>query len=302
MDGRKRRLLAIARLLAVACVLALCVACDAPAALDPATVAWDDRGLYAQGLVEGERAALAALEGATVYHMDLSLPRDLARLEGRQQVRYTNREEVALQAIYFRLYPNLAGSEMDVSELAVDGQAVVPVYEYGDSALRVTLPTPLAPGDQVTIEMGYTASVPTEMGGNYGLYGYFDRVLVLDTAYPAVAVYDDGAWQVGYPSPNGDVTYYDASLYIVRVDAPANLTLVASGVEIDRDRSASRQSVTFAAGPARDFYLAASSRFAEVTAQMGETTVRSYGVRGTEDRAQLALRAAVQALAVYGER
>jgi aminopeptidase N len=287
---------------AIALLLAICVACGTPEAMDPADVDWDDHDLYAQGLIEGERTALAAMEGATVYHMDLSIPASLTRLEGHQQVRYTNREAVSLEAIYLRLYPNLTGGEIAVSEVTVDGHAVTPDYEYGDSALRVPLPTPLAPGEQCAIEMDFATSVPTEMGGNYGLFGYYDGVLVLDTAYPAVAVHDDGAWQVGYPSRNGDITYYDASLYVVRVEAPAKLTLVASGVAVDRERSGSRQSVTFAAGPARDFYLAASSRFTEVKVEMGETTVRSYASRGHEERARLALSAAAQALAVFGER
>ena len=35
------------------------------------------------------------------------------------------------------------------------------------------------------LELAFEVEVPTEMGGNYGLFGYFQNVLVLDTFYPA---------------------------------------------------------------------------------------------------------------------
>ena len=80
----------------------------------------------------------------------------------------------------------------------------------------------------------YTAGIPTEMGGNYGLYGYFEDVLVLDTFYPLIPVYDESGWYSQYPQDNGDHTYNDASFYIVQITAPADLVLASSGVIVDR--------------------------------------------------------------------
>jgi aminopeptidase N len=266
-------------------------------------IAWDDRGIFQEGLIDAEQPVLDHLPGATVYHIDLQIPRDFRRLQGREEVRYTNREDEPLDGIYFRLFPNTAGGGAKVSAVKVDGQDVEPVYEFLDSALRVPLPAALQPGEQVDIQMSFEVKVAREMAGNYGLFGYFDDVLVLDEFYPVIPVYDDEGWNVEVPPPNADVPYYDASFYLVRVTAPADLTVVASGVEIGREHDGSNQVLTFAAGPARDFYLAASDRYVVASKTVGETTINCYVLAGgVDDRAELTMQFAGDALKSFSAR
>ena len=272
------------------------------AAPDPLSADWDDRSVYEAGLIESERPALDGLPGATVYHVDLVIPRDRVHLEGREQVRYTNREDGPLEAIYFRLFPNATGGAMAVSSVRAGDEDVEPVYESMDSALRVPLPTPLQPGEQVILELDFAVEVPREMGGNYGLLSYSDRVLAMDSCYPIVAVYDDEGWNVEPPPPNADLTYLDASFYLVRVTAPSKLTVAASGIEVGRERAGRNQRVTFAAGPARDFYIAASDRYEVVSERVGETTVHSYALRRRTEGAELALEVASNALRSFNDR
>jgi len=73
-------------------------------------VEWDDRAVFRAGLIGSEQAVLDNLPGATVYHIDLQIPEDFQVLEGHQEVLYTNREEVPLQSIYFRLFANTSTS------------------------------------------------------------------------------------------------------------------------------------------------------------------------------------------------
>ncbi len=127
-------------------------------------------------------------------------------------------------------------------------------------------------------------------------------MLVLDTFYPAIPVYDDEGWNIETPSHNGDLTYYDASLYLVRVTAPAGLTFVASGIEVGREYDGKRQVLTFAAGPARDFYLAASERYVRFSEQLGETTIHSYAFAERQEGAELALQHAVDAVKSFNAR
>jgi hypothetical protein len=54
--------------------------------------------------------------------------------------------------------------------------------------------------------------------------------------------------------------------------------------------------VTFAAGPARDFYIAASDKYTVVSETVGETKVNSYAFAERADGAKLALRQTVNAL------
>jgi aminopeptidase N len=265
-------------------------------------VAWDDRAIFREGLVDSERAVLDGLPGATVYHIDLKIPGDFTLLQGREEVCYTNRENEPLDEVYFRLFANTAGGAASVSAVEVDGQEVAPIYELEDSALRVPLPADLKPGERAEIRMSFVVEVPREMGGNYGLFGYFDGVLVLDEFYPVIPVYDDEEWNVEVPPSNGDVTYFDASFYLVRVTAPDRLTVVASGVEVGREHEADRQIVTFAAGPARDFYLAASDAYTVISQTVGETTVNSYTFAERGEGARLALQYAADALESYNAR
>jgi hypothetical protein len=269
----------------------------------PFDVAWDDRELFRPGLVEVERPVLDRLPGATVYHIDLQVPSNFRRLQIGERVLYTNREDVPLDAVYLRLFPNAAGGKVTVSDLKVDGYDVEPVYEFLDSAMRVPLSPALQPGEQVEIEIDLALKVAREMGGNYGLFGYFDDVLVLDEFYPVIPVYDDEGWNVDAPPRNGDWSYYDASFYLVRVTAPSDVTVVASGVQVGYERDGRNQTLTFAAGPARSFYLAASDRFIVVSRTVGETTINSYVVDGLEDeKFKIALQQATDALDSFGGR
>lgn len=271
-------------------------ACQAP------DTDWNDRTIFRSGLIKAGQEALERLPGASVYHVDLQIPGDFSVLQGCQQVRYTNQETIPLQEVYFQLFPNRAGGKTIVSEVKVDGQGVDPSYEFQCTALRVPLPLALPPGAQVIIEMNFEVTVALEMGGNYGLFGYFNDVLVLDEFYPVIPVYDDEGWNVKDPVPNGDVTYFDASFYLVRVTAPANTGLVASGVPVSREQKEDNQVVTFAAGPTRDFYLAASDQYTVVSQTVGETTVNSYAFSQRSDHAEIALETAEHALQILGER
>jgi len=268
----------------------------------PFDIAWDDRAIFRAGLTEAEQAVLDRLPGATVYHIDLQIPDDFFLLQGREQVRYINQEDEPLDEIYFRLFPNAAGGEATVSVVKVDDQDLEPVYEFQNSAVRVPLAAALQPGERVVIQMDFAVEVPREMGGNYGLFGYFDNVLVLDEFYPVIPVYDDEGWNVEVPPPNADTSYFDASFYVVRVTAPAKLTVVASGVEVGRESEGDNQVLTFAAGPARDFYLAASDRYTVVSKKVGETEINSYAFEERTDGAKLALQYAADALESYNAR
>jgi len=281
-------------------ILTACASSQLPP--DPLEMPWDERGVYEPTLIKAEQPVLEQLEGATVYHMDLAIADDLLRVEGHQQVQYTNRETVPLDEVCFRLYPNVTGGAIAVSEVQVEGQAVAPAMHSASSAMCVPLADALEPGVSVVIGLHFQVDVPTEMGGNYGLFGLFEDVLVLDTFYPAIPVYDEEGWQIETPVRNGDLTYYDASFYLVRVSAPKTLTLVATGSEIDRGEDGRRQVVTLAAGPARDFYLAASKSYIRESAQVGETTVNSYAFGGRRESAKQALAHAEAALKSYNAR
>ena len=263
---------------------------------------WQDPSPFRRGLIAEEQAALDRQAGASVYHIDLTIADDLTSLQGQQEVLYTNRESAPLSEVVFRLFPNLTGGAATISNLRVNGQPVEPRYEQKNSALVVSLPEPLAPGDQAVLAMDFDVTVPTDESSNYGTFAYLRDVLALAHFYPMIAVYDDEGWNDEIAPPEGDVVYNDASLYLVRVDAPAQLTVVTSGVTVDRQEVGDRQVLTAAAGPARDFYLAASDAYEVESQTIGETTVHSYAPGALGRGSSQVLEAAGKALEDFEAR
>lgn len=265
-------------------------------------VAWDDRTVFAGDLITAEQEALRLRPGASVYHLDLHLADDLTRLTGQQEVRYTNTESAPLTEVYFRLFPNIAGGKTTVTTVTANGVPVRPRYELRDSVLIVPLGRPLPPGEAVVIGLAYTVTVPTWPGGNYDTFAFLDDVLALAHFYPLIPAYDDEGWNAEIPPSNGDVVYADTSYYRVRLDAPAGLSVAASGREIERGEGDGRVVYTFAAGPVRDFYLVASPRYVVSSTTVGETVVRSWAFPDVAEASALALERAATALAIYNRR
>ena len=269
---------------------------------DPMQTPWDDRSIFKDGLVASEQSVLDELHGASVYHLEIEIADDLYHITGTEEVRYTNTETVSLNEIQFRLFPNILGGEMIISNLIVDGQSVSPKYDLQNSLMIVPLSKSLESDQSTVLKMGYAVTVPQSVELNYGVLAYFKDVLTLAHAYPMICVYDDEGWNAEIPPQSGDVTYGDAAFYIVRVTAPKKLTLVTSGREISRDEARQVQSLTVASGPARDFYLAASPKYQEVSQTFGEVTIRSYAVKDSQEGAQTGLETASKAIEVYSKR
>ena len=269
----------------------------APALFD---IPWDDRTIFAAGLIPSQRDALEELPGASVYHIDFTVSDDMTHVSGKLEVRYTNTEDVSLNEVVFRLFPNILGGEMTVSNITVNGQEAKTGLEELDSALLVDMPEPLLPGDAVVIAMDYQVTIPTTEGGNYAVFAYLEDVLALAHAYPMIPAYDDEiGWYTEVPPNYGDITYSDTAYYLVRSSLPANQVVQASGFEVDRSEEAGRQVITWAAGPMRDFYLVSSDRYQVIEEQVGDTVVRAYapGELGAEN--ELALQYATDALQVF---
>jgi hypothetical protein len=260
---------------------------------------WDDQKIFQSGLISSEQPALESLKQASVYHLDIEIADDFLSLHGQEKVRYTNQENQSLNEVYFQLFPNMEGGKSTVSDAMIDDVTIKPIYEEGNSTMRVPLSTPLESGHSVVIQLNFEVNIPQDAGGNYGLFGYIDDILVLDGFYPAIPVFDENGWHKGIIPPNSDTTFQDVSFYVVKVTAPKNLVIVTTGVQVDSQQSGNQQIKKFAQGPARDFYIAASKDFKVVSEKIGETTVNSYAANNLTDGSKIALKTAVNAIKDY---
>ena len=258
-----------------------------------------DRAPFAAGLVD---AVADDVPDAPVYHLDIVIDDSMTTIEGRQTVYYTNQEDRPLREIVFHLHANVLDSAIAVSDLTVDGAAArTAISGTSRSLLTVALPAPLPPGAMTTLSMRFRTDVATTIGRNYGVLAYSEGILALAHFYPMLSVYDATGWNTAEADIQGDLTYSDAAYYLVRVRAPEGVVVVASGVRVEEQGGEDQAGVTYAVGPARDFYLAAG-QFAVVSETVGATTINSYAPAELADGAALALDVAAATLAINEAR
>jgi len=258
--------------------------------------------IFQANLVVDEQKILDSFKNATRYQIQLKIEGDLNSLSGHQEVFYTNLETAALDQVYFELIPNSGGDYLKVENITVNNLPVDGSLVFQDSALKVDLAEPLLPGGSIKISMDFLETVPETMGGNYGIFIFQENILALDSFFPIIPVYDDEGWNVQDPPRNADMIYTDAAFFEVQVNAPDDLLLVASGVAVNVKNEKSRQIVTFAGGPQRDFYLAASPGYQSDSQKSGEVTITSFYPKEFKESGQLVLETAVKALRVFSQR
>ena len=261
-----------------------------------------DFTVFMPGLIASQQIALENLAGASFYHIDYTINIDSASITGHQRVHFTNREELELDEIAVRLLPNVLNGQMDVSLVTLDQAPVEVNYALNNSLLSIPLEPELPPGKSVDLEFNFTIKLPTELESNYGILAFYNNVLTMAHCYAMIAVYDDEGWNAEIPPDQGDPTYADASFFVVSVDAPGDLVLVASGQQVSREEIGDRQQVVFVAGPARDFYLAASPDYQVFSKSAAGITFNSYAPAGYEDGARVALEYAIEAMENFSQR
>jgi len=266
----------------------------------------EDTSLYQPALKPEFAADVDAVPEAPRYFIQAALdPNDPLTLTGVERVRYTNTEDVPLDAIYFRLYPNLPGygGSMTIDQVVLDGVPVETTLEAGDSALQVPLDPPLPPGAVADLTLWFRETLPMDTSAGYGLYAYADDVYALAGFYPTIPVYDDEGWNVEVAPPYGDATFTDAAFYQLYLTVPDDLTVVTSGSTLQISENDDGTRTWFAVGgPMRDFYVAMSVDYQVVSEEVDGTRVNSYYRSAQDEGGELALRYATDALRVFNQR
>lgn len=260
-----------------------------------------DLDVFRSGLIESERDAVDRLfDEATLYEADLVLRPDLTGFDGRYSIAYTNNEDITLDEVVFRLFPNVSDGAADISGLTVDGVMVDPVYELQRSVLRVPVPA-LAPGESVEIAMDLAVTVPIDEGGKYGTFLLDEGILSLAHSLPLAAVYDDEGWNLEIAPPSGDSVYSESAFFLVRLANDSNATVVTSGSLISTETLEDGTTASlYAGGPMRDFYMAAGD-FELVQGRSGSTVVNSYAPAAFRDRSQMILDFTISSLNVFDD-
>ncbi len=258
---------------------------------------WDERDIFRANLVPTEQPVLDTLTDTAVYHIDIEISTP-TQINGTQEVRYTNQSNDVLDRLYFHQFPNQLGGMMTISNVLLNGQAVE-ALDAGD-VMQIPLDEPLQPGEQVVVAMDFVTEVPTgDTSTKYNVLAFEENILALAHFYPMMATYREATgWHIEPSPPNGDETFAESSLYLVKVSAPSDLVMAASGTAVDEQHNGD---ITYAAGPARDFFLAASTDYVVSSEQVGDVRINSYAPAELQNGSSAAIATAAAAIQTFEE-
>ena len=247
------------------------------------------------------------LPDITSYDMKLNIDFTSASYEGSAEIDYTNLEDVSLENLYFRLFPNsgraYGNGMMEILAVKVDGRDIQPEYSLGDSALEIKLPGPLSVKDMVKINLEFRGEVPVDYGGNgYGIFNLSENVMCLAGWFPIIPVYDDEGWNIDPSSAIGDSVFSDMAYYDVEVTVDDNLEVVATGSAVsNKNIAGSKKQYNFVSGPARDFILVLSPDFQSVNKTVQGTEINVYYFKDNKKIAKETLDTAVGCLKTFNK-
>ncbi len=254
---------------------------------------------------------LENLEDAPRYTIDLDVDYAGLLYRGQARVDYTNNEDVPLDRLYFRLFPNGGASygngSLQVSEVLVNDQPVETELSIDNTVLEVALPEELAAGESLQVDMAFEGQVPRDFGGEqtpagYGIYNFSEGVMALSGWYPSLAVYDDEGWNLDPVSPIGDSVYSDIAFYSVDVAAENGLSVITTGVVTESENQGAESRLHFESGPVRDFFLILGSDFEVVSREVDGTQINSYYLPGDALAGEAGLQVAADSLQVFNQR
>lgn len=226
-------------------------------------------------------------------------------IQATQQLDYVNSTGDTIEELVFNVFPNHTEGIFLLKSLSVEQpekDEAAPQLEYAlnGTNLRVSLPSPLEPQEEVTLFLEFSLNLPRMspyLEWSNGSLGYSDRVVAVGNWYPILVPYKEGQGWSAYPyHVIGDPYVSEVADYEVQIVAPSAVVIAGSGQE---QRVGNRW--IYSISQARSFAFAASDQYALSTQQAGNVTVLSYHFPFHERSGADALLAASEALSLFQE-
>lgn len=242
------------------------------------------------------------------YNIQVKLDYTNANYGGTARIDYTNLEDVALESIYLRLFPNsgkaYGNGSLEVSLMKVDGREVQTFLSLEDSALEVKLAQPLQIGKQIQINFNFNGLVPRDFDEEgYGIFNLSRNVMVLAGWFPILAVFDEEGYNLDPSTSIGDSVYSDMAYYNIELTAPDKLKVVSTGILKDSKNISGNQVLyNLTSGPSRDFVLVLSQDFRTISKIVQGTKINTYYLGDHEEAAKDTLEIAINSLKIFNEK
>jgi hypothetical protein len=212
------------------------------------------------------------------YNVKLKSDATGANWTGTEKVTFTNSSATPLTEVYLRLWDNFHGkcpTDQPIKVSNVTGGTA------GDltvdcTALKITLPQPLAKGKKASVKFDLSIAVPdgADRFGRNGPYAY------LGNALPVLAVRDAAGWHLDPYTNNGESFYTVAGDFTVALDHPSTLKVPATGTPVEKPGAAGRTVTTTTAKQVRDFAWAAGPFSTSTTTSASGVKVNTYWTAG----------------------
>ncbi|MEU5118374.1 M1 family metallopeptidase [Streptomyces asoensis] len=236
---------------------------------------------------DAQHASTASKSAATPdrarYDVTLRADADGGHWTGRQRVSFRNASARPLREVYLRLWGNgedgcgTPGAPLPpVTVTHVEGGTPGPL-SVECTALRISLPRPLARGERTSVAFDVSLTVP----GRNARFGREGAFRFLGNALPVLAVHDAAGWHLDPYVALGESFYALTSDFRVRLDHPSALKVPATGLTRTRPGRPGRTVTLSVADRVRDFAWAAGPFRTAAQTSPGGVRVRSYWAPGT---------------------
>jgi hypothetical protein len=208
------------------------------------------------------------------YTLNLTSDSTGATWTGHESITFTNVAATALPEVYLRLWDNYHGTCPGTQPITVTNVTggTAGALEVACTALKLTLPAPLAPGQSGTIGFDLSIAVP----GTSDRFGRDGAYTFVGNAIPVLAVRDAKGWHLDPYTNNGESFYQLISDYTVTLDHPTAVLTPATGTSTETAGTSGRTITTAKATNVREFAWAAGPFTKSSTTSPGGVRINTY--------------------------
>ncbi len=136
------------------------------------------------------------------------------------------------------------------------------------TVIRVPLPEPLLPGDELVLEIAFTCRLPRIIART----GYVNDFYLIGQWFPKIGVFIDGKWNCHQFFPNSEF-FADFGVYEVELTLPVEYTAGSTGLLMSEWHNDSLQILHWRAEDVHDFAITAWPRFRTETRRIAGIVV-----------------------------
>lgn len=168
-------------------------------------------------------------------------------------------------------------------------------FKKEGTLLKVNVPEPLKPGEEIEIKIEFQEKVPFSLGR----FGHGKNTYNCGNWYPILSVYDENGWNLDPYYSIGDPFYSDTASFKVSITAPDGFTIAATGKPVKKIIKSGSTTWVFEADLVRDFAWVAGSDLKAISGKVDGTKINVYYFGNDEDAAKKALEYGKQALRFF---